>query len=107
MSVLFILIGSDDFFCILCGDFLKASEGLAISLDDFLKHGLRPCPNASFAVHRLIYDHLLEGFRMLRYVKDTIYVALEVSVVFSCHENKDTILLQKLCIFESCLCLTA
>ena len=86
MSVLFILIGSDDCFCILCGDFLKASEGLPVSLNDFLKHGPRSYPDASFAVHRLIYDNVLKGFRMLCYVKDTIDVALEVSVVFTCKQ---------------------
>ena len=39
----------------------------------------------SFSVHRLIYDNILERLGMLCYVKDTIYVALEMSVVFSCH----------------------
>ena len=29
-----------------------------------------------------IYDHLLEGFRVLCYVKDTVYVTLEMSVIF-------------------------
>ena len=62
-------------------DRTEASEGLAISLNDFLKHRLRSYPNAFLAIHRLIYDHVLESFRMLCYVKDTIDVALEMSVV--------------------------
>ena len=33
-------------------------------------------------LHRLIYDNILEGFGMFCYVKDTIYVALKVSVAF-------------------------
>ena len=70
---------------LLCCDRTEASEGLAISLNDFLKHRLRSYPYAFLTIHRLIYDHVLESFRMLCYVKDTIDVALEMSVVFSCH----------------------
>ena len=31
-------------------------------LDFLLEHGLRPYPYASFTVHRLIYDNILERF---------------------------------------------
>ena len=41
--------------------------------------------NPSLSVHRLIYDNVLERLGVLCNVKDTIYVALEMSVVFPCH----------------------
>ena len=78
----------DNFLRFFCRYRREASVGLAVSLDDFLEHGLGSYPYASFAVHRLIYDHILKGFRMLCYVKDFVDVALEVSVVLS-HITKD------------------
>ena len=86
----YVLHPVDNYFCFFSGNRRESSEGLSVSFDDFLKHGLRSYPDASFVVHRLIYDDILEGFRMLRYVKDTIDVALEMSVIFSCHGNKVT-----------------
>ena len=68
----------------------EPSEGLSIPLDHFFEHGFGPYPYTSFTIHGLIYDHLLEGFRMFCYVKDTVDVALEMSVIFSCHDNKVT-----------------
>ena len=56
-------------------------EDLAVSLDDFFEHGPGSDPYACFAIHRLIYDHILKGFGVLRHMKDLVYVALEVSVV--------------------------
>ena len=80
----------DNFFGFLVRNRLKASESPAVSLDDFLEHGLWSNPNAFFTVHRLIYDNILERLGMLCNVKDTIYVALEMSVVFPCHVSKGT-----------------
>ena len=79
---------ADNHFSFLCWYRRKAPEWLAIPLNYFLKHSLWSYPYTSFAVHRLIYDHLLKGFRMLCYVKDTIDVALEMSVVLF-HGFKD------------------
>ena len=64
---------------------IRTSEDLSVPLDHFIKHRLWSYPYVAFSVHSLIYDHLLEGFRMFCYVKDTLDVALEMSVVFSCH----------------------
>ena len=75
----------DNFLRFFCRYRREASVGLAVSLDDFLEHGLGSYPYASFAVHRLIYNNILEGLGMLCYMKDTIYVALEVSVEFPFH----------------------
>ena len=50
--------------------------------------------SADIGENRLLHDHIFEGFGMLCYMKDTIDVALEVSVVFSCHGNYDK---QKAC----------
>ena len=72
---------ADNHFSFLCWYRRKAPEWLAIPLNYFLKHSLWSYPYTSFAVHRLIYYHIFEGFWMLCYVKDTIDVAFEVSVV--------------------------
>ena len=92
---------------LLISNLFESSEGLAVSLDDLFEHGLGSYPYAFLAVHRLIYDNILKSFRMLRYVKDTIEIALEMSVVFSNHRYKDSTLLAKLCIFGDGLSLTA
>lgn len=60
----------------------EASECLAISLDHLFKHGLRPYPYIPVSVHGLIYDHLFKRLGVLCCMKDAVYVALEVSVVF-------------------------
>ena len=73
---------ADDFLCFLGRNRRESSEGLSVPLDHFIEHRLGSYPYATFSVHGLIYDHLLKSFRVLCYVKDTIYVALEVSVVF-------------------------
>ena len=44
----------------------------------FIEHRLGSYPYAAFSVHGLIYDYLLEGFRVRCYVKDTVDVALEM-----------------------------
>ena len=80
----------DNFLGFLCRNRREPSEDLSVPLDHFFEHGLGPYPYAAFSVHGLIYDHLFEGFRVLCYVKDTVDVALEVSVIFSCHGNKIT-----------------
>ena len=71
----------DNFLRFFCRYRREASVGLTVSLDDFLEHGLGSYPDASLAVHRLIYDHVLKSLGMLCYMKNTIDVALEVLVV--------------------------
>ena len=80
----------DNFLGFLCRNRRESPKGLPVPLDHLFEHGFGPYPYASFTIHGLIYDHLLEGFRMFCYVKDTVDVALEMSVIFSCHVNKVT-----------------
>ena len=71
----------DNFLGFLCRNRRESPKGLPVPLDHLFEHGFGPYPYASFTIHGLIYDHLLEGFRMFCYVKDTVDVALEMSVV--------------------------
>ena len=50
--------------------------------DGLLKHLLRSDPDASLAVHRLIYDVFFKRLGVLGYVQELVYVAFEVAVVF-------------------------
>ena len=71
----------DNFLGFLCRNRRESPKGLPVPLDHLFEHSFGPYPYASFTIHGLIYDHLLEGFRMFCYVKDTVDVALEMSVV--------------------------
>ena len=44
-----------------------------------------PNPYAMISVHRLIYDHVFQGFRMLCNMEYLIDVPFEVSVILACH----------------------
>ena len=55
---------------------------LSVPLDYLLEHSFGSYPYASFTIHGLINHDILQCLRMLGDVKDTINVALEMSVVF-------------------------
>ena len=75
----------DNFLGFLSRNRRESSDGIPVSLDYFFEHSSWSNPYAMISIHGLIYDHVFQSFRMLCNVKDTIDVALEMSVILACH----------------------